>query len=660
MITRKLIGYGFLAVLTTLALAALFLTGCEQPIDEPAHVHQWGAWDVTLAANCTTAGSQTRTCTLDATHTETEAIPINDDHDWGEWEGTVTCTEGGTGTRVCSRSETHTQTDNNLQPLGHAYNDEDWEETEPPTCTVKGKEEANCIRYAECGNTATREIAIDPEAHDWQVTSGTAPTCTTDGNGVEICSYNNEHERSGVLPKLGHDYQWVTATAPTCTTAGSDNGTCTHDNSHTTTRTVAIVPTAHNWNNNYTVTTPANCTTTGIETDTCSYNPTEHTRTQIIAIDSTAHNWKNTYTVTTPANCTTTGIETDTCTRNATHTRTQIIAVNADAHDYQWTVTTAATATTDGQESGVCRHNNSHTSGNRTLYATGTAGLEYDLIDNNTAYSVSKGTANTNGSIHIPAFYRPVTSTNYADYLPVKVIGNTTFYFATITAVTFEEGSQLTTIGQQAFWGCTSLTSVTIPDSVTTIGNGAFGNCQSLPSITIPTGVTSIDQQAFMGCRSLTSIIIPESVTTISNSAFSYCSSLTSITIPASVTTIGNGAFGNCQSLPSITIPASVTSIGQSAFQNCTSLASITIPASVSSIDQYAFAGCTILTSVKFEGSITQNNFNSWAFGTTGANGVGYVGDLWSKYLAAGGGIGTYTRSGSGTTQSPYVWTKQP
>ena len=101
MITRKIIGYGFLAVLTTLALAALSLTGCESLTNEPAHVHQWGEWTQTTAATCIATGSQTRTCALDATHTETEVIPIDlvDGHDWGEWEGTITCEIAGTGTR---------------------------------------------------------------------------------------------------------------------------------------------------------------------------------------------------------------------------------------------------------------------------------------------------------------------------------------------------------------------------------------------------------------------------------------------------------------------------------------------------------------------------------------------------------------------------------
>ena len=117
-----------------------------------------------------------------------------------------------------------------------------------------------------------------------------------------------------------------------------------------------------------------------------------------------------------------------------------------------------------------------------------------------------------------------------------------------------------------------------IPSSVTSIGNYAFSGCSSLTSITIPSSVTSIGDGAFCQCSSLTSITIPSSVTSIGNYAFSGCSSLTSITIPSSVTSIGDGAFCQCSSLTSITIPSSVTSIGNYAFCECSSLTSITIP----------------------------------------------------------------------------------
>lgn len=134
------------------------------------------------------------------------------------------------------------------------------------------------------------------------------------------------------------------------------------------------------------------------------------------------------------------------------------------------------------------------------------------------------------------------------------------------------DGKEITSIDSSAFQGCTSLTSVNIPNSVTSISAGAFVDCSSLISINIPDSVTSIGMSAFSGCSSLTSINIPNSVTSIGSSAFSGCTSLTSIEIPSSVTSIGESAFLGCTSLISIEIPNSVTSIGINAFNGCTNL----------------------------------------------------------------------------------------
>ena len=166
-------------------------------------------------------------------------------------------------------------------------------------------------------------------------------------------------------------------------------------------------------------------------------------------------------------------------------------------------------------------------------------------------------------------------------------------------------GYPVTSIGNWAFSDCTSLGSVTIPDSVTSIGVRAFSGCSSLTSVTIPDGVTSIDISAFYECTSLTSVTIPDSVTSIGNYAFYRCTSLTSVTIPDSVTSIDISAFSDCTSLESVTIGDSVTSIGDSAFRECTNLTSVTIPDSVTSIGEGAFSGCSSLTSVTIGNSVT-------------------------------------------------------
>ena len=136
---------------------------------------------------------------------------------------------------------------------------------------------------------------------------------------------------------------------------------------------------------------------------------------------------------------------------------------------------------------------------------------------------------------------------------------------------------RVTSIENEAFWECSSLTSVTIPNSVTSIGWNAFIFCSSLTSVTIPNSVTSIGESAFCGCSSLTSIEIPNSVTSIEDQVFDGCSSLTSVTIPNSVTRIGWSAFSGCSGLTSVTIPNSVTSIGDNAFFGCCSLTSINV-----------------------------------------------------------------------------------
>lgn len=148
----------------------------------------------------------------------------------------------------------------------------------------------------------------------------------------------------------------------------------------------------------------------------------------------------------------------------------------------------------------------------------------------------------------------------------------------------------VTSIGDYAFYGCSSLTSIDIPNSVTTIGNYAFRFCSGLTSITIPNSVISIGIWAFAGCCGLDYISIPNSVTNIGGSAFSDCSGLTSISLPNSVTGIEGWTFSGCSGLTKITLPNSVTSIGERAFSGCNNLTEVIVenPYPVS-IEQYTF-----------------------------------------------------------------------
>ena len=214
-------------------------------------------------------------------------------------------------------------------------------------------------------------------------------------------------------------------------------------------------------------------------------------------------------------------------------------------------------------------------------------------------------------------------------YIPdgVTSIGNYAFYYCTsLTSVYIPDG--VTSIESSAFYGCTSLTSVYIPEGVTSIGGGILGECTSLTSVYIPDGVTSIESSAFYGCTSLTSVYIPEGVTSIGEGAFLECTSLTSVHIPEGVTSIGDslgdGVFGECSSLTSVYIPRSVTSIGRNAFIGCSSLTSIDIPEGVTTIEDGTFNNCTSLSSISLH-STTAPIINGFAFDYLPANGTLHI-----------------------------------
>jgi uncharacterized repeat protein (TIGR02543 family) len=261
----------------------------------------------------------------------------------------------------------------------------------------------------------------------------------------------------------------------------------------------------------------------------------------------------------------------------------------------------------------------------------------------------------------LPAYTVSAATSGYFTYAVVNgtatITRCNTSISGDITIPSTIDGYRVTVIGNKAFYGCSSLTSIFIPDSVTYIGNYAFRECSSLTSISIPDGVTDVGDYAFLYCSSLRSVTIPDGVTVIGNEVFYGCSSLTSIFIPDSVTSIGREAFHKCINLKSVTIPYGVTIIDIDAFGECSSLRSVTIPDSVTSIGDCAFWGCSSLTSVTIPdsvisigddvfyscGSLTDINVVSSNMNYSSLNGVLFDKNKTKLICCPGGKSGAYT-----------------
>ncbi len=168
-----------------------------------------------------------------------------------------------------------------------------------------------------------------------------------------------------------------------------------------------------------------------------------------------------------------------------------------------------------------------------------------------------------------------------------------------IENLTFAEGSKCSSIGNRAFDGCKSITSITLSNSLIEIYSSAFKGCTSLTSISFPNSLTTIDESAFTQCSALSSVDLSNATKLLSINpyAFKTCTSLTSVNLPNSLQLIGKGAFVNCSSLTSVNFPNNLTSIGEIAFAFC-NLSSVTLPGTLTTIGRQIFNRNANLSSI--------------------------------------------------------------
>ena len=314
-------------------------------------------------------------------------------------------------------------------------------------------------------------------------------------------------------------------------------------------------------------------------------------------------------------------------------------------------------------------------------------GLEFSYIEETDSYAVSGRGTCTDTHLVIPP---------YCGDKPITAIARNAFYEdEDLVSVQFTRKCQLKTIGEFAFFGCTSITEFTIPEGVTSIDNAAFAGCVALRSIDIPASVTSIKVDSFWSAG-LTSVSIADDTQLTCLSGFAFCNRLTSITIPAGITEIPENSFIDCRSLievynksslnitagstdfggvakyarnvystaggsklstdkngwvrytdgdevllvaydgtdTAIVVPDDVTSIHQFAFSSAVQLTSVTLPAHLTVIEAGAFSGCSGLTSLSIPASVTY--LGEWMLEDSGVSEIHYAGTV-EQWQAAKG-----------------------
>jgi hypothetical protein len=456
--------------------------------------------------------------------------------------------------------------------------------------------------------------------------------CPSDGGGGD--DDNNDGNNNGDDPAHTHTWgEWNVEAegsfTATCMETGIGSRVCTVCGETDTNTTIPIDANAHDWKQLEGI--APTCTETGSGTRECNICEKEESLDVIPAL---GHVWK-VWAQTTAPTCEAAGIKTRDCTVcNVTDTEKQT-GDNALGHNYGEWVRTAAKFKLTNESKRTCSRDAEHEEIDTITLAAYLTSLpantadtpvdlpmEMDIENMGSNWGGLLGALGTGGKfVNLDLSACTMTgSGNSFSFAAGNAAGKARIVTIALpdTAVSIRSGS---TSSEGAFAGFTALKSFS-GTGLKTIGNYAFSNRTSLTMTSLPSGVTSIGYYTFQGCTNL---------------------ALNSL--PTGVDSIGYFAFRNCTKLALNSLPTGVTAINTQTFDGCTGLTQFTLHSGITTILAAAFENCDNLVSVKFECNIT-NTDDFWS--------DAFPGDLRTKYFAAGGGIGTYTRPNSSST----TWTK--